>query len=562
MLYSLLLVAAAFHIGCGHSVVHMQQDQLVADNKVNKPLPGFSFATYYNDHMVLQQAPRQAVVWGYFPDIGAKIIVKVNELTKSYSTETKPGPLPGIGFWTVTLDPIPNGGPYTISAYAEDGANIAIRDVLFGDVWVCSGQSNMQFSTDQIFNATEELNGASKYRNIRLFTVAMKASVVPLPDLLDIVEFWSLPNATTVGKSPFNYFSAVCWLFGKLLYEQLQYPIGLIDTTWGGTPVEAWSSPDALKRCGAENSPQQRNMAMEEQYNPVQGPSDNSQLWNAMVNPLLKLTIYGAIWYQGEADSDGGVKMNRYNCTFPAMINDWRAKFSAASAQTSPNFPFGFVQLAPWKPDMTQIVGFPDIRWHQTADYGYVPNPAMTNVFMSVAMDLPDFTSDYGNIHPRDKQDVAQRLFLSGMQVAYNKGSTAVQGPLPVSVAQEGNYVTVKYDSTAGPLRLASGEGFEFCCSWNGGDKCASQNAWWLPTPIQTSTTSTISLDGTVCGDGQYITALRYAWRESPCIFKKCAIYSQSTDLPGPPFITVKPDSAGRLFTYEIDWSEPQRIPN
>uniref|UniRef100_A0A2C9LSQ8 Uncharacterized protein n=1 Tax=Biomphalaria glabrata TaxID=6526 RepID=A0A2C9LSQ8_BIOGL len=116
-----------------------------------------------------------------------------------------------------------------------------------------------------------------------------------------------------------------------------------------------------------------------------------------MVHPLLGMTIYGAIWYQGESDS-GGVARDKYNCTFPTMIKDWRSNWNRASnGQTSATFPFGFVQLAPNHPSPGSTSGFTDIRWHQTADRGYVPNPDMPNVFMAVALDLPDFNSTYGS---------------------------------------------------------------------------------------------------------------------------------------------------------------------
>ncbi|XP_074662823.1 sialate O-acetylesterase-like [Tubulanus polymorphus] len=179
----------------------------------------------------------------------------------------------------------------------------------------------------------------------------------------------------SLGGDPFTYFSAVCWLYGKALYERLRYPIGLIESCVSGTPVEYWMSKDAFTSCNLHRS----------------SVHDNS-LWNAMINPLLNMTIYGSIWYQGE--SNAMHNRHNYNCTFPAMIADWRLKFSSHS-QTDHQFPFGFVQLAPDN-DESMVNNFPEIRWHQTADYGYVPNPKMNNVFMAVAIDLPDSTSPWG----------------------------------------------------------------------------------------------------------------------------------------------------------------------
>lgn len=556
--FALILPTAVFT----QNVVRMQQDEAVLYALGNHRLRSgqFSFASYYNDHMVLQQAPQRAVVWGFHPDVGDRIIVKITGLSKVYTADVKPGPTPGQGVWTVTLDPISSPAAFTITAMADDGASISISDVLFGDVWVCSGQSNMQFSTDQIFNASEELNQASKYTGIRLFTVAMKYSAVPLADLAYIAERWTLPNSTTVGAGAFTYFSAVCWLYGRRLYEELQRPIGLIDTTWGGTPIQAWSSPDALAKCGLKTD--QRKMQKEAEpyrYNPLKGPGDLSQLWNAMVNPLLKMTIYGAIWYQGEADTSEP-KMHMYNCTFPAMIDDWRAKWNVQTGgETDPTFPFGFVQLSANSPDMSITVGFPDIRWHQTADYGYVPNPRMQNVFMAVAMDLPDFTSVWGAIHPRDKQDVAQRLYLSGLDVAYGRPQM-YEGPRPVNISQDDVYLNLYY----GPdwtLHVRSYEGFELCCSWNGREECSSGNSWWLPSSVLKWASNFVYLDGLVCGEGQYIVGIRYAWRESPCIFKQCAVYSEENELPAPPFIFLNPAGSGNVFSHVLDWSKPQIIP-
>ncbi|KAK7474786.1 hypothetical protein BaRGS_00033967 [Batillaria attramentaria] len=545
----------------GQNVVRMHQndfDRFSVGGGQKQKAGRFAFASYYSDHMVLQQAPQRAVIWGFYPDVGDRIIVKVSGLSKAYPADVKPGPSAGEGVWSVSLDPISSAAAFTITAMADDGASISISDVLFGDVWVCSGQSNMQFTTYQIDNATEELDQASKYTNIRLFTVADTYSTTPLTDLTKIAEQWTLPNSTTVGAAPFTYFSAVCWLFGRRLYEELGYPIGLVDTTWGGTPVEAWSSPDALAKCGLKANQEKASNTPTKKYTTLEGPDDNSQLWNAMVNPLLKMTIYGAIWYQGEADSREP-KMHMYNCTFPAMIDDWRAKWSAQTGETSPTFPFGFVQLAGNQPDMSIISGFPDVRWHQTADYGYVPNPRMKNVFMAVAMDLPDFTSPWGSIHPRDKQDVAQRLYLSGLDIAYNRPQKHF-GPRPANITQSGVYINLFY-GTEWTIKVRNQEGFELCCTVNGQDECTQKNSWWLPSPIMDWDSSSVSLDGMVCGEGQYAAGIRYAWRESPCVFKRCAVYAEVNELPAPPFISTKPKGSSTEFSYTIDWSKPQIIP-
>ncbi|PVD28307.1 hypothetical protein C0Q70_10894 [Pomacea canaliculata] len=520
----------------------------VADDKVGaKQGEGrFAFASYYNDHMVLQQAPQRAVIWGYYPMVGTQIMIQAVDM--AYFTYVEPGPTPEEGTWSVTLDPVPAGGPYTIHVYGRD-AEINITDVMFGDVWVCSGQSNMQFTVSQMFNASEELAGSVNYTDIRIFTVDMQLSTIPLMDLAQITETWSLPSSIKLGGGNFTYFSAVCWLFGKLLYEELQYPIGLIDTTWGGTPVEAWSSPDALATCGLTQK------SLPASVNNLEGPRNFSVLWNAMVYPLLKMTIYGAIWYQGESDSSEPM-MHQYNCTFPAMIDDWRAKFSEQS-DTSSIFPFGF--LAPDRSSDIRV-GFPDIRWHQTADYGYVPNFRMPNVFMSVAIDLPDFDSIYGSVHPRDKQDVAQRLLLSALGVAYYRVPAITTGPLPIRVTQDGDIISLDYGALW-VLRVPSTLGFELCCSSNITGTCAYLDPGWVDAPILSNTVSAVALDATGCTSGTYAIGIRYAWRESPFDFKNAAVYDVAFDLPAPPFISFKPESAGSFFQYTFDWSKPTILP-
>ena len=177
-------------------------------------------------------------------------------------------------------------------------------------------------------------------------------------------------------------FSAVCWAFGRRLQEKLQIPIGLIGTYYGGTPIRAWSDPATIAHC--DNKTRNGQPPEEYDYN-FHNPGENSVLWNAMIYPLLPLNIKGVIWYQGEADAAGD--FNGYRCMFPSMIGSWRGHFR------QPDLPFGFVQLADNK---GEDIGTPIVRWHQTVDVGYVPNQILHNVFMAVAMDLPDNDSPTG----------------------------------------------------------------------------------------------------------------------------------------------------------------------
>lgn len=129
-------------------------------------------------------------------------------------------------------------------------AKVALEDVYFGDVWLCGGQSNMQMTVNQAFNASEEIALADKYPEIRLFTVGQgNFSSHPVQTLSSITQPWSVASSKSINGNPWAYFSAVCWFFGKNLYDRNKVPLGLISSNWGGTPVQAWSSPESLQRC-------------------------------------------------------------------------------------------------------------------------------------------------------------------------------------------------------------------------------------------------------------------------------------------------------------------------
>ncbi|XP_054469024.1 sialate O-acetylesterase [Anoplopoma fimbria] len=471
------------------------------------------FASYYGDHMVLQKSPESAVLWGYGPE-GTQVTITLSGPSKQKTspvTVTK-------GIWRVTLDPVEAGGPYNVTA-ANQSSTATLTDVLFGDIWLCGGQSNMWLQMYKIFNASQELYLAGKYPYVRTFMASLQQSEIEQTDLIQVELPWSVPPTNTIE------FSAVCWLFGRYLYDTLQYPIGLVESCWGGTPIEVWSSPKALQQCGL----QQTNS----------GPKEYSVLWNAMIHPLLNMTIKGAIWYQGEANTD--YNQEKYSCSFPAMIDDWRMAFHQGSGgQTALDFPFGFVQLSTDEKG-SQTDAFPNIRWHQTADIGYVPNLRMQRTFMAVALDLPDETSPYGTIHPRDKQDVAYRLSLGARAVAYNDNEVSFQGPFPEEIHLFPMSLNITYDQ--GVSVTPSKDIFEICCT-EIQTPCGPESPW-VPAPIVHWGPTTVQLSTILCPPTEKVAALRYAWRDWPCGFKACAIYSTSGVLPAHPFIANCPPAQG-----------------
>ncbi|XP_059172853.1 sialate O-acetylesterase-like [Physella acuta] len=558
----LCLVTWSHHGTLGMDVFHMSQEvekEFYKDQTTDLAAVTFSLAKHFQSHMVLQQAPQRANVYGFSPSIGQKVTLQLTTTpptqTYNYETTVRQGPEPGLGQWNVLLDPF---GPTTVATIrvTSEGVSLTIDDVLFGDVWICSGQSNMQMTVISIDVATEEMADAHNYPNIRLMTVNMDEAATPQYDLIKVEQSWIKADSSSIGHDAWTYFSAVCWLYGKAIFKAKNYPIGLVATDWGGTPVQAWSSPEALASCGIHDNPSivqpDSYIKYLEQQPPevrrrLEAPSEKSVLWNSMIHPLLGMTIYGAIWYQGESDA-GPPAVNRYNCTFPAMIKDWRANFNRASnGQTSANFPFGFVQLAPNSPSPGPTSGFTDIRWHQTADRGYVPNPDLNNVFMAVAMDLPDFDSPSGAIHPRYKKDIGDRLAISGLAVAYNQGGL-FQGPLPSGSSLTPAGLVIDYGTTW-TLEIRVNSGFEVQCS----------HARWVATSITAHTQTTVTVNSAnVCNTGEKITGIRYAWSESPCALHKCAVYETSKGLPAPPFVSYADyDQVGNpYFTFD----RPQHI--
>ena len=397
---------------------------------------GFSLSKTLGDSMVLQRAPKSAVVWGFAP-AGTTVETSLNG--HLYTTIAGKD-----NVWRTTLRPTEvGGGPQTILFKASTGETAILKDVLFGDVYVCGGatllttptlaqmssrlslslslslfqgQSNMQFSIGGNINATSYAKEADKYGDIRLFTVGQKTqSRTPLIDLQTVEQNWTHASAAAVDNgNKFGYFSAVCWFFGKNLFDGLegQVPIGLISNNWGGespphrlsipkilrhviyfvptgTPVEHWMPPSASVSCGH---------------------ASDGVLWNSMIVPYTvgPMAVSGFTWYQGESDTTqipGAVgENNNYTCTQTAMIESWRAGFGDPSAF------YSIVQLSTWLANPDTLA---DMRQMQIETGNLIPNFAYAT------------NADYGaggNIHPPFKQYPGARLANAALAIVYNKG--------------------------------------------------------------------------------------------------------------------------------------------
>ena len=203
--------------------------------------------------MVLQRAPQRAIVWG-FGDSGLLTILTMNNKVYTTISAVEAINAQNESIWSLTLDPVSQEGPFDINV-SQPLANgtmmtITLHDILFGDVWLCSGQSNMQMTVGMIFNATEEINNAGNFPKIRLFTAATNESTTPIEELLGIELNWSLASPESVGGPAWRHMSAVCWLYGRMIHQALDSrPIGLIATSWAGTAIEFWAPPKVLQAC-------------------------------------------------------------------------------------------------------------------------------------------------------------------------------------------------------------------------------------------------------------------------------------------------------------------------
>jgi sialate O-acetylesterase len=288
---------------------------------------GFRISNVFGTHMVLQR-DRPTVLWG-FAEPNTQVFASVTG--RGTTVKLGPSTADGNSVWRV---PLPSfsasrsaADSFSITAYSAS-ASQTIDDVLWGDVHLCGGQSNMQFTVHSAVNATQEIKRADAYPLIRLFTVGQSSqSDVPLPELNTTEQAWSVASSASVGAGDWSEFSAVCWFTYRDVFNALAYsgdivPQGLVSNNWGGTPVEHWSSPDALAKCST-----------------LKNVTD-SVLWNAMIYPYTvgPMSFRTAIWYQGESNVGEAAY---YSCQFPAMIVDWRAKLPGLNT-------FGFVQIAGW----------------------------------------------------------------------------------------------------------------------------------------------------------------------------------------------------------------------
>ncbi|MES1257060.1 MAG: sialate O-acetylesterase [Acidobacteriota bacterium] len=469
------------------------------------------------EHMVLQRG-LPVHVWGKAAPGEA-----VSVAFRGETVQTKAGEL---GRWSVYLAPGEGGGPFELTVKAAN--TIAFKDVLVGDVWVASGQSNMEFKLRQADNAAAEI-AAAKYPKIRRILIARKVADSPQDDA--VAQPWVAMEPETAPGS-----SAVAYFFARHLQEKEGgVPIGIIESFWGGTPVEAWMSLRAMgedpalmpifagwarsldawpavegqyqKRLESWNEAVSRNKAGGAQTPPKPGRPETGPggaytpagLYNAMIAPLTPYPIRGAIWYQGESNANpnpNGAAL--YARAFQAMIRDWRRAWGAG------DFPFLFVQLANYKANPS----WPELREAQRETL------SLANTGMAVTIDI----GNPGNIHPTNKQDVGLRLALAARAIAYGE-KLEYSGPMFRQALREGPEMRVWFGHTGGGLVAKGGslKGFEI----------AGADRKFVPAEARIDGGSVVVTAVGVAAPAY----VRYAWADNP----DCNLYN-AEGLPASPF--------------------------
>ena len=341
-------------------------------------LPGI-----FTDNMVIQrEIPFR--IWGW-ANVGETVSIKTSwdKIIHSVTAEE--------GTWKISIQPPETGGPYTIKISGKN--TIVLKNLLCGEVWICSGQSNMEMGMKLVTNAAEEIQQAN-YPDIRLFDV-IKAESDTLLD--DVKGRWNICSPKTVSEGDWEGFSAVAYFFGRRIHKALNVPVGLIDISWSATCIEPWIAPEGY-RAVTEVLTLYKNR-FETAAGGVWGePLRPARIYNAMVAPISTFSIRGVLWYQGESNVGDGMQ---YYHKMNALIGGWRQVWKLG------NFPFYFAQIAPYR---EHAEGQLNKLWE--AQY-------KTLEILNTGMAKTEDIGDLNDIHPKNKLDVGERLAEIALKDTY-----------------------------------------------------------------------------------------------------------------------------------------------
>jgi sialate O-acetylesterase len=440
-------------------------------------------AALFQDHAVLQR-DKPVPVWGR--------AAPGEHVTVSFAGQAVGATAGPDGRWITVLAPLAassSGADITIAGSTA----VTLHDVVVGEVWLCSGQSNMAYTVDageplhRVANADAEV-AAARYPLIRQFSVDRRASAVPLDSA---GGEWTVCSPQTVGR-----FTAVGYFFARDLFTRLGVPIGIISCSQAGAPVESWMSPAALAAVpGFSGGRTARGAAQGEAEGWIPG-----SFFNGMIHPLLPCAIRGVIWYQGEADVDHAAD---YAVRFQALITAWRSHFGQG------DIPFLWVQL----PNFTSPTEAPGEHWAflREAQSRALSLPATGQ---AVAIDI----GEPGNVHPRNKQEVGRRLALIAKAKVYSI-PVDCSGPVFQRAEPEGAGLRVRFSSTGEGL-TASGKPLQSF-------EVAGADRVFHPASAVIQGDSILVRSAEV----RLPVAVRYAWRNAP----EANLYN-GAGLPAAPF--------------------------
>ncbi|HVF95929.1 MAG TPA: sialate O-acetylesterase, partial [Flavisolibacter sp.] len=417
----------------------------------------------FGDHMVLQQGTK-VPVWGT-ADPAERVTVSF--LKQKFVTTTDAN-----GQWKISLNKLAYGGPYSITVSGKN--TVILKDVYVGEVWLCSGQSNMDMTVARedrywcgVFNEAEEVASAN-YPTIRFFDVDFTPNE---KQQKEVRGKWEVVSPQTVG-----HMSAAAYFFARDLQKKLGVPVGLLTTAFGASTAEAWIRKEALQanprftyildtfqsklnRYYADTAATRKYAAAYEKWkidaakakaegkdevrsprnpNPANDQHNPYVLWNGMVAPLVPYAIKGALWYQGESN---GPTAKIYKDIMETLIADWRLQWGGEP------FPFIYVQLANHQKLITEPVKDDPMVTVRDAQ---LQNLSLPNTAMVVAIDNAN-PGDPNDIHPKNKQDIGKRLALAALRTAY-KQKVVYSGPLYESLKVEGNKIRLQFKHTGSGL--------------------------------------------------------------------------------------------------------------
>ncbi len=461
----------------------------------------------FANHLVLQRDV-PLPVWGW-ADPGENVTVTLAGQSQSAAADSA-------GKWSVKFAPVQAGGPYVLRVQGKNA--LERSDLLVGEVWLCSGQSNMAMTVSGVRDKDAEI-AAANYPQIRLCTVARKTAKEP-QDNCEAV--WRTCSPGTVGG-----FSAAAYFFGRELHKELGVPVGLIDSSWGGTPVQAWTSvkaqesapelrptienfkqslvgydpaaaqqrfekalaawPQAVEKAKAEGKPAPGKPQL---LDPATSQYSPGRLYNGMIAPLAPFALRGAIWYQGEANASVRTA-GLYGLQLRTMIANWRQDWALG------DFPFIYVQLPNYK--APQQLPFETDGWPLVREQ-MLQTLAMNNTGMAVTIDIGEEL----DIHPKNKQDVGKRLAQWALAKTYGKDVVAC-GPLMKSMSKQGQEIVIRFDHVGGGLMTKGGEPLKgFAIAGN------RKIFVWAEAKIVGDTVVVSN------PDIETPTAVRYAWANNP----------------------------------------------